>query len=199
MEACGPRHVRSKEQSPSIWDKEQNYDLWTSGAFGNRFRAWRTYEEYLASGFGGRVVLRYLGDAGGKWCRYNLPPDEVAQTIQKCVQSGADPALMMFNEAAPDHCVVLQGELWNGGDNWNYFYHSFARAQMRAALTAAPKESWGLRTAMLLRSHMTPSSYADLEVLRERYPDHVLEISIFACCVGDTPGRNTVVWEVRRY
>jgi hypothetical protein len=46
---------------------------------------------------------------------------------------------------------------------------------------------------------MTPSSYADLEVLLERYPDHVFEISVWASCLGDTPGRNAIIWEIRRY
>jgi hypothetical protein len=47
---------------------------------------------------------------------------------------------------------------------------------------------------------MTPSSWADFEALLELYPSHVLEVSVYAgTTVGDVPGRNAVVWEVRRY
>lgn len=183
----------------AIENKAQNYKLWVSGALGNRLRSWRTHEEYLTSRFGGRVVLRYLGECGGRWCKYNLRRDEVDPTIKGWLREGAELKRVMFNEAAPDQHVTLQGELWNGGDNWNYFHHSFARLHMRAALAAAPERSCGLRTEFLLRSHMTFSSYADLQVLRELYPDHVLEIGVYSVCVGDIPGRNALVWEVRRY
>lgn len=184
---------------PAVLSKEQNYRLWKAGMYGNRLRTWRTHEEYLASGFGGHIVLRYLGAAGGGWCRYNVPPERVRDVLAEFVGEGADPKLVMYNEAAPDKKVRVQGELWNGGDQWNHFFHSFARMHMRPALITAPQTSSGLRTEHLLRSNMTPSSYEDLNVLRERFLDHVFEISIYDVCLGDTPGRNSLVWEIRRY
>ena len=27
----------------------------------------------------------------------------------------------------------------------------------------------------------------------------VIEVSVYDCCLGDLPGRNALVWEVRRY
>jgi hypothetical protein len=58
---------------------------------------------------------------------------------------------------------------------------------------------FGLRAAIMLRAAMTPSSYEDWRVLLDQYPGHVLEVSVYDRCIGDTPGRNALVWEVRRY
>jgi len=182
-----------------VLTKQQNFELWQSGAFGNKLRQWRTIDEWKRSRFGGRVVLRYLGSAGGGFCKYNLRPDEVGPTTEDWIKSGAELPKIMVNEAAPDRAVILQGELWNGGDRWNYFLYSTVRAHMRPALERESKVVEGLATNMLLRSAMAPSSYSDLEVLREMYPDHVIELSIYSINVGDIPGRNTLVWEVRRY
>jgi len=46
---------------------------------------------------------------------------------------------------------------------------------------------------------MTPSSHDDWNELLERYPGHVLEVSIYDRCLGDLPNRNSLVWEVRKY
>jgi hypothetical protein len=53
--------------------------------------------------------------------------------------------------------------------------------------------------SLLIREAMTPSSYDDWLMLIDRYPGHVLEVSIYDRCLGDVPGRNALVWEVRRY
>ena len=185
---------------PPITSKEINYALWTTGGFGNRLRAWRSFEAWCESGFNGRVALRELGKAGGGQCAYNLDSAQVwPYYLHWIYEDGIDPGNIMFNEAAPDWRVQLQGELWTGGDNEGYFLHTFARAQMRPALKLQQHVSTGLRTRMLLKGYCTPSSWADLEVLIERYPDHVIEISIYSGTLGNTPGRNALVWEVRKY
>jgi hypothetical protein len=183
-----------------ILRKQHNYDLWTTGAFGNRLRAWQNPDEYHRSGFGGRVVLRYLGGSvGGLWCRYNLSPDEVDEVIAELVAEGADRSRIMVNEAAPDTHVIFNGELWTGADPMDALLYSTVRAHMRPALAAEQLRVSGLQSRMILRGLMTPSSYEDLQVLIEQYPDHAIELSIFSICVGDIPGRNALVWEVRQY
>ena len=61
------------------------------------------------------------------------------------------------------------------------------------------EEASGLRADLLLSSVMTPSSLDDWEMLTSRFPGHVLEVSVYDRCLGDVPGRNALVWEVRRY
>lgn len=180
--------------------KQHNYDLWTTGAFGNRLRAWKTLDEYHASNFGGRVVLRYLGGSvGGQWCRYNLDHDRVDAVAAEIIAEGAERDKIMVNEAAPDSHVIFNGELWTGADPVDALLYSTVRAHMRPALAAEQLRTHGLASRMLLRSLMTPSSYEDLQVLVEQYDNHAIELSIFSICVGDIPGRNALVWEVRQY
>jgi len=187
---------------PPVRDKQANFNLWTSGAYGNRLHAWPTVAAYRASGFPGRIVLRYLGATGCGLCEYNLYDSEIDAIVEEWRKQGADPDLVMVNEAAPDYAVTLQGELFTGvtPDNRpDYFLYSTVVAHMRPALAARSRVVTGLTTRMLLRQHMTPSSLADLDLLIDNYPDHVLEISVFRICLGDIPGRNSLVWEVRRY
>lgn len=135
----------------------------------------------------------------GQWCAYNLPREQVQPTIIRWLGEGADFQRITFNEAAPDHRVLLNGEYWTGADRLGYLFYSRSRAQMRDALRQDPHEAQGLHSWLLLKHLMTPSSWEDWLVLEQWYPDHVIELSIYECCLGDTPGRNTLVWEARRY
>ena len=187
-----------------VTTKKQNYRLWQSGAFGNKLCAWRTAEEWRSSGFGGLVALRTLGNGGGK-CLYSVSPQKVVPLIDDWCRSGISPDDIMINEMAPDQDVVLQGEYLNdisviyGQTVWGCFSHSRALKSMRDALRERSQFCYGLQADMQLKSAMTPSSYSDWQLLLKQYPKHVLEVSIYNRCLGDIPGRNALVWEVRRY
>jgi hypothetical protein len=105
----------------------------------------------------------------------------------------------MINEAIPARDVTLQGELWTGGDGFMSFYYSTIADHMRPALTEGGQHAGWLQAKLMLQGAMTPSSYRDLEVLIEEYDAHAIELSIFRKCLGNVPGRNTIVWEVRKY
>ena len=188
-----------------VLSKTQNYLLWQGNAFGNKLRSWRTVDEWRRSGFEGEVVLRTLLDGGGGPCRYNLASEEVDSVVDGWLALDIPPDRIMVNEAAPDGDVILQGEYLNdiyvmdGEAGWGYFKYSRARAQMRDALAAAPEVAQRLRSDLLLKLAMTPASYDDWNLLLERHPGHVLEVSIYDRCLGDVPGRNALVWEVRKY
>jgi hypothetical protein len=194
-----------------VLTKKQNYRLWQGGAFGNKLRAWRTVDEWRASGFRGKAALRQLGLGGGR-CFYNVGPDDVGLVLGRWYVEGVSLENVMVNEMAPDEAMVLQGEYLNdicldeeGFALPGYFFYSTAKLHMRDALHAhpdrelAPQHTYGLRADLLLRAAMTPSSYEDWRVLLEQYPGHVLEVSIYDRCLGNVPGRNALVWEVRGY
>jgi hypothetical protein len=189
-----------------VLSKLQNYRLWQGGAFGNKLRAWRTVGEWRSSGFDGRVVLRTLMEGGGGPCSYNLPPEQVEPVVDTWLALDIPLDRIMVNEAAPDDDVILQGEYLNdiyavvdGEAGWGYFRYSRARAQMRDALAASPDVAHRLRSDLLLKLAMTPASHDDWNLLLGQYPGHVLEVSVYDRCLGDTPGRNALVWEVRKY
>ena len=185
--------------------KKQNYRLWQGGEFGNKLRAWRTVREWRDGGFVGSVVLRTLLPWGSGPVCYNLRPEDVDGVVREWLSLGIPIDAIMVNEAAPNASVVLQGEYLNdvfsqGKDaTWAYFYCSRARKQMRDALFEQSEVVVGWRADEMLRREMTPSSYEDWQLLLDRYPGHVLEVSIYGHCLGDIPGRNALVWEVRRY
>lgn len=176
--------------------KLANYQLWTSGAFGNRLRAWRSVEAWRASGFAGSVTMRYLGLGGGP-CEYDVPEAYVELVLDEWRFAGWDTSLVMINESAPDESVVLQGEYLN--DPVPVLYFSTAKAKMRVALATEAKTISGYAARIAIESAMTPSSWADFEVLLETYPVHVLEVSVYCRNLGDISGRNALVWEVRAY
>lgn len=197
----------------AILSKRQNYRLWQGGAFGNKLRAWNSIEKWRADlqgeGFHGRqgvFALRTLLPSGGGPCRFGLRSLGVMELVNEWCRCGLPRDAIMINEQAPDESIVVQGEYLNdvcvvdGKTHWGYFYFSRVRMPMRPALTwRRPEVAYDLQANLMIREAMTPSSYEDWQVLLEQYPGHVLEVSIYSRCLGDIPGRNALVWEVRRY
>jgi hypothetical protein len=184
-----------------ITNKFQNYALWTSGAFGTRLRAWRTLGEWYADDYSGPVVLRTLRSGGGKWA-HDVHPCMVGAIFASFVADGYAPEEIMINEMAPDHRLLLNGEFLADvvpDGRWGHLHYSRVRKPMRISLREAPEEAVGLAAREILRSTMTAGSWEDFEELSLAYQGHVLELSVYDHCLGDVPGRNTLVWEVRRY
>lgn len=179
----------------SILTKSQSVRLWQSGAFGNKLRSWNSLEEMCKCGFEGRVAMRSRSGRGGGVCIYDVPSDDVAAILEYQDTERHD---LMINEMAPSEATVVQGEYLNDALSWGYFLYSRALVPMREALRT-PSTSTGLQTDFILREVMTTASWEDWQELIARYPGHVLEVSIFDHCLGDIPGRNALVWEVRRY
>jgi hypothetical protein len=186
--------------------KIQNYALWRSGEYGNKLRAWRSYDEWSKSGFSGLVALRTLGPGGGP-CIYDLYPSSVKFHYEILLRTGISANQIMFNEMAPNSIgsIILQGEYLNDIFTlndivcWSYFYYSRAQHPMRDALKKSPEIAVNMKADLLLRLAMTPASYEDWLGLLDKYYGHVLEVSVFDHCLGDTPNRNALVWEVRKY
>ncbi len=185
---------------PPITNKHQSYDLWMSGKFGNRLRAWRTLEEWRASDYEGKVALRTMV-AGGGPCLYDLDPSTVFSRHRQLVSEGYSPEEIMICEMAPDHRLVLNGEFLADivDSRWGHLHYSRVRKPMRIALREASEDVTGIVAQMMLKCLMTPDSWEDFEELSRSYQGHVIELSIYDHCLGDVPGRNTLIWEVRRY
>ena len=187
-----------------VLNKVQNFRLWQGGAFGNKLRAWDTVRAWRLSDYRGPVALRCRAGLGGGPCIYDVIPGQVCLAIEEMYRRGAKDGEIMVNEMSPN-CEILQGEylnlLYGVGDDasWGYFHYSRVRARMREALSSQPEAASGLRAELLLQSHMTPASYEDWRMLVDKYPDHVLEVSVYDRCLGDLPNRNALVWEVRKY
>lgn len=181
----------------AITTKRQNYELCHAGAYGNRVRQWDSIEAWRASDYTGLLALRVALEHGGGPKAFEVAPQHVEEWVTYWdFQFGIRREQIRLSEMA-DGRRILQGQYAN--DFTGEFFHTFETGPMPEALAKSHAYAFGLRSLLLLRGHMTPSSYADLEVLLERYPDHVFELSVWASCLGDTPGRNVIIWEVRRY
>lgn len=180
----------------NVLTKQENWRLVTSGAYGNRLRHWRSLNELQADGFGGPVSIRYLG-AGGGPCLFDVKAEDVEDEVLKLRSAGWSEKLLCFNEGAPDRSIIIQGELYN-----TIPYHarvSYEKVKMREALRRDFTDLSGWVALEAFRTKMSPSSRDDLEELLKSYPEHVLEISVYGRMLGDCPGRNSLIWEVRKY
>lgn len=188
-----------------ILTKKRNYELCHVGAYGNRVRQWASLDEWQASGYADPVAMRVaLPGGGGGPSQFGVPRDLVMHQAFDWLAMGIPLECVRLAEMA-DGLRVLQGEYLNdvyvqdGVVHSSAFLHTFCSGPMPVALQSSKSYAFGLRADFLLRSRMTPSSYADWRELLERYPGHVLEVSVWESCLGDIPGRNAIVWEVRRY
>jgi hypothetical protein len=179
-----------------ILTKRQSYELCHAGAYGNRVRQWDSIEAWQASGYDEPVAMRVALESGGGPKVFYVPPCNVGIIAELWGDLGVRRDQIRLSEMA-DGRRILQGQYAN--DFTGEFLHTFETGPMLEALTKSHAYAFSLRSKLLLQAHMTPSSYADLEVLLEQYPDHVFELSVWASCLGDTPGRNAIIWEVRRY
>jgi hypothetical protein len=191
-----------------VTTKAQSVRLWSTGAFGCKLRSWRDAQEWAADrdrGVG-RVALRVREGRGAGPCHYDVEWWQVMICLRAIVRRGYSVSQVMVCEMAPSEHLVVQGEYYAGalldgagGAEVGYLYYSRLKKHMRDALREHGEEARGLAADLILREAMTPSSYEDFRALVDLYPNHVLEVSVFDRCLGDVPGRNALVWEVRRY
>lgn len=198
-------NAASRPSWPPILTKPNGLALWRQGYFGPTWPTWQTYKELVQSGFRGRVAIRYVSSTGNGPCVYDIPFADAKERLDQLVAEGWDRDRCYFNSSEnPDSALVLQGEWYNGPyqddgvTRHDYLLYSCYKAKMRIALQKEPQNAYGLRSTMLLRAVMTPSSWEDFQVLRERHPHHVFELTVWDSRILGA-GRNTMIWEVRYY
>jgi len=163
--------------------------LWRLGAFGNKLRSWGHPDEIPLDlrkqiGFSLRSIR-----PGGNF-QHNLPYETMAQRWT--------PEFYIC-EPVPDQDRLVQGELMLTTKGW-YFVYSYEPCTLREALTRQDRTvfqftGWPYR--YYLEGVMSPLSFIEVQDCFEQWPDAVIELTVFNRDVGDRPGRNTIIWEVR--
>jgi len=183
-----------------IASKAEFYRLWRSGALGNRPRAWATVGEALASMAplvairGSSASARRLGGAP-HWIVWR---DELEASCRDWHRQGF--GAFALDEPAPDHLVLLQGEVCRTWRGWGGTLGVRTGVRMREAMASGLLRAWsGLAVKALLDQYLDPSSREDIDALLDLYPDATIEFASYKCDVGIIPGRNTLIWEVRDY
>jgi hypothetical protein len=184
-------------QIPILSNKRSSVAVFMRGGFGNKLRAWDTVAKFECEGSPcENVTLMYKTPRGGQGpCIYGVAANMVATRARELVADGWEMDRITVYETAPDHRLLINGEL---GDDW-YFFYSRLRLPMREALRKGGQHMQGLRTRHTLRSLLTPSSWADLLALRDLYSHHVIELSVYEILLGNLRARNMIAWEVRDY
>jgi hypothetical protein len=183
---------------PSIKSKLEFYVLYEKGFFGNRAMAWKTYEEIIESGWGGQVCMRAKNGTQRKNVVYNIDLEKVPATIEEWKKLGIQQEKISFNQSMPDKDLTIQGELMNS-ERGLYLLYTTVKKPMNLGLREQELYAEGMKTNLMLKSYLSPSSYEDMKILLEMFPEDIIEFSSYRVNVGNIPGRNTVIWEVRNF
>lgn len=178
-----------------IINKKINYLAYKRGLYGNKLRIWDSINEYNTSDYNGEVSLRYSGNSGGMYCKYNVSDPELV--ISEFIKDGAEEHLIKINENAPDDNLLIQGEFTHTHLGYQLFY-SIEKGKMRDCLKNGISIS-GISAKEMLRHYCNDNSFEDIMELINLYPLHVIEFSTYNMNLGDSKNRNTLIWEVRKY
>lgn len=194
------------EMPEPVNTKRDFVERYKRGEFGNCSPTWETLEDFSASGYRGLVHLRNRVAGGPTW--YNVPHDEVKAVFDRVTHyanpvenpNGAVPPTdLYFSGMAPTAKTLVQGEVMLSDQGW-YFNHSFVKKPMRDALREQSLHAEGIMAVHLLKSNLCPNSWDWLNVLLDRYPGHIVEVSAYGEQWGTlAPLYNTCFWEVRNY
>lgn len=188
------------EATEPVTNKARMYRLLAAGAFGNTVPQFFSVHEWRLSGQADRYPLwgvRTLTPGGP--CRLYCPADEVADTVASRLFQKHRVNISCMVDAVCTVTAFIEVMESETGLLVYAVEHPGAGTSWRHAMPRDGVQTGGLRARMLLRRHLNADSLDDLESLLEKYPGHVVELSALEECFGTVPGRNAVVWEVRRY
>lgn len=170
-----------------VLSKSDFYKRFLSGEFGNMLRTWKNIEEFKKSKYNGLVSVRSKS-IGGK-TRYNIPSTQVENIFKN--------EDVIINEAAPDHLLIIQGEVMESVRFIELLY-SPIKNRMKIALKKKSILKYGISALKTIQYCMDTHSYDWIRYLIHEYKDHVVEFSCYSQGLG-TLGFNTIIWEVRKY
>ncbi|HEY3379724.1 MAG TPA: hypothetical protein VGL77_19795 [Armatimonadota bacterium] len=186
---------------PAIKDKPTMRALYERGQFGNRFQTW-PLDAARRGELTFPIGLMYNGRPGIRLPHYAQP---IANVFVLCLlldhwqALGCDLSLVTVSQSdcTSNAGRVIQGEVMR---DEHYLSLTYTRVDdiMRSALATETRHADGLAAQLMLRAAMDAPSWDTLQDIWERYPDAVVEFTVFNRGVG-TLGHNTVFWEVREY
>lgn len=185
---------------PPVLTKLDFVRRYAAGEFGNQPKTWQTIEEFEASNFQGLVHIRNRIKGGQTW--YDVPAKEARALWDKLIDNAranrVDPKTLYISAMGPEPYKIFQGEVQRGVWGYDLYFNTMA-----LPMRQVPINQWmstqGVIALVLLQKYLCPRSYEWMQVLFNRYPEHVIEFSTYSIEWGTLPGYNTVFWEVRKY
>lgn len=183
-----------------VTNKSQMYDLLAKGEFGNTTKQFFSYREWFYSGDSYKFHswgIRTL-TPGGPFFPYveGIDVMDICNRLSKLgYKINISP---MVDDAAN---VTLWADVYDSPTGLKVYGIEYPGkgASWRALMPSKGRQWVGITSHLMLKKHLNESSYADLEALRDKYPGHVYELSALDRNLGQIPGRNAVIWEVRTY
>jgi hypothetical protein len=191
--------VQTADDRP-ILTKNRMYDMLSSGRLGNTVPMYFSVASWEASDDHDRYdvwAVRSLVPGGP--CRLYCPCDEVAGTASSPEFRRAGVNISIMIDALTTVTCYMDVYDTNSGLVVRAVEYPGRGASWRKEMPQRGTDHKGVTAALLLDRHLNGPSREDLRALLERFPGHVVELSACARCIGTVPGRNAVVWEVRRY
>lgn len=181
-------------------NKDESIDLFKRLRYGNNVQQWDTVEQALDSDVPG-FVIRYRGTPGVQGpAIFGVPRSLLLPTFEATTMHWERKRLYI-NEEIDRHRILIQGELvLNWQDGWLFRGRRGGGMHMREAMRTA--ETWrGWRARELLRMLMDPSSWEDLSLCIDEWPDAVIELVVMDTPVGAMAhtGRRGIIWECRNF
>ena len=184
--------------SGRVATKREFYLLFNLGLLGNKPLCWNSHKEILKSNWQGRVCLRPTGVNARGNTKYDVPIKSIQKELNALKKIGIPEHMITYNQSLPNDCLIIQGEITR-----NHFgvclHYTTVKKPMALGLKEEQKNAQGLLARIILQTVMSPQSFAEVETLLDMFPDSVIEFGSYSVNVGNLPGRNTIIWEVRNY
>ena len=189
--------------------KPEFYERWERGEFGNKIVSFPSWHDFLCRAYSWedikkvKISIRYK-EAGSPYHVDGVEIYDVGTCLHEFQRMGADPNKFTFNETAPDDHLTMQGEMVRL-DTW-YLDYSLVKKAMRPALREARQRAKGRAALAILRQYTNDNSYQMIMDLFDKYDTGtdvlqgtIVEFSCYDIYLGNMPGHNTIIWEVRDY
>lgn len=177
--------------------KQQFYNLFKTGAFGNSSPHWDTYKDYLASNYRDIIAIR-TRTPGGR-CDYFVPKNEVSERIKDFISDGWPLDQLHYSAQCPEHDGLMKGEVQLTSQGLYFHGSTSTELAMRQALIQDSFHLFGFEAHLFIKNRMCPNSWEWLQELFDLYPGHIVEFTTLRYSWGTVPGFNTLFWEVRNY
>jgi hypothetical protein len=179
-----------------VTSKAQMQRMLQAGDFGNTQRMWSTNDFFLLndSDYDATFALRSFTPGKTFWPWLNA--DECLDKICALTLQGGSRDYYVQEVACPSH-IVLAGEIGTVGGVLVLEY-SRVQEMMRDALQKERIHVKECAARCMLRVLLDIDDYEDLMLLCDTYPEHVIEFTLFDCCIGIRQ-RRLMIWEVRHY